>query len=87
MYIHGRDKMFRPCIVLNSATFELLRQSKPELCDMDVASTATLFVLEYVRSNMFLPGQVENWVVINNIGGLSLNKLPRKEMSGLVTLL
>lgn len=28
---------------------------------------------------MFIPGKIENWVVIADMSGLSLNKLPVKE--------
>lgn len=83
LYVHGRDRMFRPCVVLNSNTFERVRTTKPEICNMEIAITATVFVLEYVRSNMFLPGQVENWVGVNDLGGLSVNQLPKKELQGL----
>jgi hypothetical protein len=47
---------------------------------MDVLCTATLFTMEYVKANMFLPGMIENWVVINNFNKLSITDLPRKEM-------
>lgn len=28
---------------------------------------------------MFIPGKIENWVVIADMSGLSINKLPIKE--------
>lgn len=84
-YVHGRDKYFRPCLVLDSSVVENIRGT--ELFDGEVIAQAGVFILEYVRQNMFLHGQVENWVVINNVSKLSLNKLPRKEMQNIMWLL
>ena len=36
---------------------------------------------------MFLPGQIENWVVINNMNKLSLSSLPKKEMKKVIEML
>lgn len=87
MYCHGRDKYFRPCIVLDSSVFESIRSKRPDLFEMDVICTAGVFLLSYVRKHMFLPGQVENWVIINNLNKLALNKVPRKEMQKLIWVL
>ena len=80
LYVHGRDKWFRPCLVLNSGVLSQIKISHPDLFDIDLLSTATIFILEYVKKYMFLPGQIENWVVIHNINKLAFNKLPRNEM-------
>jgi len=34
------------------------------------------FFLDYVIDNMFLPGQVENWVTITDMGNMGLSDLP-----------
>lgn len=34
------------------------------------------FFLDYVIDNMFLPGQVENWVTITDMGSMGLSDLP-----------
>jgi hypothetical protein len=54
---------------------------------MEVLCTATLFTMEYVKQNMFLPGMIENWVVINNFNKLSITDLPRKEMQSMIGML
>ena len=40
IYVHGRDKRFRPCIVVDSYVYENMKSVKPELFDMDVLCTA-----------------------------------------------
>jgi len=39
---------------------------------------AAIFTQEYVINNMFLPGQIENWVVIMDMHGLGAKQLPRE---------
>ena len=41
---------------------------------------ATIYVLHYVRTNMFLKGQVENWVNVTDIDKVAINKLPKDFM-------
>ena len=42
--------------------------------------TATVFVLDYVRANMFVKGHVENWVNITDIDKVAINKFPKDFM-------
>jgi hypothetical protein len=39
---------------------------------------ATAFMLEYVRNNFFLPGQIENWIMMIDFGKMSLMNIPYK---------
>ncbi len=43
--------------------------------------------MQYLKKNMFLPGQIENWVVINNLNKLSLGQLPKNEMKKVIHML
>lgn len=80
IYSHGRDKKFRPTIILDSSVFEALRKQKPELFNVDTICTACQFLMQYIKKHMFLPGRIEHWVVINNLNKLSFGKLPKNEM-------
>jgi hypothetical protein len=35
-------------------------------------------MMEYIRENFFLPGQIENWVVIADLDNLGLMSVPYK---------
>lgn len=39
---------------------------------------ATVFMMEYIRANLFTPGQVENWIQIIDLDSLSLLNVPFK---------
>jgi len=72
MYIHGRDKCFRPIFIVQSAK---ITESTAQL---DNILKAAYFVTFYGMENMCLPGKIENWISINDMGGLSIRKLPTK---------
>lgn len=42
----------------------------------DEMKSLALYVLDYVISNLLLPGQVENWVVFADLDGAGLMSLP-----------
>ena len=44
--------------------------------DIETGIIATIFVHEEVIRNMFLPGQVENWVIIYDLGGMGISEIP-----------
>ena len=64
-----------------------LKKSKKILWDIDVLLIGVIHFLEYIKNYMFLPGQVENWVVVGDLNKLSLSELPRKEMSRIIWVL
>ncbi|CDW83431.1 UNKNOWN [Stylonychia lemnae] len=78
LYVHGRDRFYRPCIVFQPLVIEQLKTK--QVIKTEAIITATVFILEYIKANMLVPGKVENWVVVSNINKLSLNKLPLKEL-------
>ena len=67
-YPCGRDKNFRPILVFNATLFN------PK--DMETPTLSTIFTHEEVINNMFLPGQVENWVIIYDLGGMGVTDIP-----------
>ena len=41
---------------------------------------ALTFMLEYIKKNIFLPGQIENWIVLVDLDNLSLLNVPFKSL-------
>jgi len=39
---------------------------------------ACSFMMEYIRANLFLPGQVENWNIMIDLDNLGLMSVPYK---------
>ena len=70
MYVHGRDHRYRPLIVLN---LERIMNFVPDVQD---AIKLTCFVLSYVAEYMFIPGQIENWVIICDLCKKDLSAIP-----------
>jgi hypothetical protein len=73
-YPVGRDKNFRPIIVFNATLFDVK--------DIETATLATIFVHEEVMAKMFIPGQVENWIIIYDLGGMGVTDIPISAIKG-----
>lgn len=58
-YIHGRDKFYRPCFVLDGGIIARINREDPDSISAEVFSDVFLYLLEYVKKVMFLPGHVE----------------------------
>ena len=56
IYVHGRDYLARPCIILGVRAWEELKEHKKDKPDVDAMLTATIFTMEYIIKNMFIPG-------------------------------
>jgi len=72
IYIHGRDKWFRPIMVYNWGIFNDID------VNLDNALQASLFSAFYMMENLLMAGKVENWNVINNLDNLAVSKIPIK---------
>ena len=48
---------------------------------------ALMLTQEYVIKNMFLDGQIENWVVIVDMAGTGLSSVPKAELQGIAEIL
>ncbi|CAI2369390.1 unnamed protein product [Moneuplotes crassus] len=79
IYIHGRDKNFRPILVIN-AKIIAGKGVDPD----DVFNTAW-FVCHYMIENILKRGSCENWVDIMDLGGLSFTKIPVKALKKFIT--
>ncbi|CAD8054595.1 unnamed protein product [Paramecium primaurelia] len=64
-YLLGRDKQFRPIIILNAHLIDQKKHDKEQIFK------ALSFLLGIVKKYMLIPGKVENWIFLletNNIG-------------------
>jgi len=83
MYLHGRDKKCRPCLVW--------RMEKMNGLNSDKVVQLVLFVLEFAIRYTMVPGRVENWVLIVDLQGVGLqhvnasNKVIAKHVTSLLS--
>lgn len=70
LYTHGRDHKFRPIIYLNCYMID------PAKMDIDQLLLTIAYFLEYVIDKLMLPGQIERWVVVEDMKGMSLTSIP-----------
>lgn len=70
--MNGRDNRFRPILVLKTIEFINLK------LDIDDLKTAMTCFSEYMVDNALLPGQVENWIIINDLTGVGITNFPRQ---------
>lgn len=81
-YIHGRDNRFRPIIVLNPEIFV----NNLNKYGIDEWLLTLIYLLEYTKQQCLLPGQIENWTIICDVGKSSILSLP-KELKLLLAIL
>lgn len=67
MYIMGRDHKFRPIIGMNMYLLD------PKTLGNDAIFKGMDYVSNIVMQKMFIPGQVENWVIIMDLNKQSLS--------------
>ena len=72
VYIHGRDHQFRPIIICQP----YIIQDKIDYYGTEVIAKAGLFICQFAVNNMFIPGQIENWIMFINLEGTSLLNIP-----------
>ena len=72
MYIAGRDRCFRPIVVLKSAVVQSI---SPIPSGEDIIA-ATLLIFEYIKHFMESPGRVENINLIMDPIGVNLLAIP-----------
>jgi len=71
-YVHGRDYLFRPILVIN---FDYYKKYEKEY-QLNDWLQAIIFIMEYLINHMLIPGQVENWNIITDLGSVSLLFIP-----------
>ncbi|KAM3138173.1 hypothetical protein pb186bvf_009636 [Paramecium bursaria] len=78
IYVHGRDHFFRPIIIVNATKL---------IGDIDLTLQSLTVFLEYLLDKWMLPGQIENWITVLDLGGLGIAKLPAQQLQKLMTYL
>lgn len=81
LYIHGRDCRYRPCIIMQYPRFNFREHSIDEYLPL------IGFFLDYVIDNMMLPGQIETWVSITDMGKMGLSDLPISQLRKVIEVL
>jgi len=81
LYIHGRDNRFRPIVVFNAYKIDTKK------LDLDTMMDSLTYILEFILSELFLPGQVENWVFIMDLNRMGLGSLSLGPMKKLMEFL
>ncbi|CAI2371249.1 unnamed protein product [Moneuplotes crassus] len=74
LYIHGRDKNFRPFLITNAIII-----AEKGINPDDVFHTSW-FMCHFLIENILKRGSVENWVEILDLGGLPISKIPVKAL-------
>ena len=77
-YILGRDKYFRPCLIMDAIVINRLEKEQPGTVDEQTFIDLFLFLYIYIRDVMFLPGHINYWINIVHFGHLGATELPRK---------
>lgn len=72
IYLHGRDRSLRPICINDSG---VISRNNFEVED---ATKVNWFVIYYLIDRILVPGKVENWIMVNNLDGLSMTKIPTK---------
>ena len=72
LYIHGRDKYYRPLIILNPGIFSTID------CSLKVWDKFGIFLMEFLVKKCLLPSKVENWNIIVDFSQLSMGNIPYK---------
>ncbi|CAD8114598.1 unnamed protein product [Paramecium sonneborni] len=77
-YLLGRDKQFRPIIIMNAYLIDLKKHDK------ELIFQVLSFLLGIVKKNMFIPGKVETWVFLLDTGNLGGQGLQQKVFEVLI---
>lgn len=77
VYMHGLDKNYRPIIVCSVSTF----MDNIDKFELDYFICAINLFANYLLKHILIPGQVENWIIITDLSGVSLLKPPTKMIS------
>lgn len=81
VYVHGRDRYFRPCMVFHAHVLERAKHDKTQQYNIESINMAGIFLVEYMKKYMLIPGKVENWVVILDQRDFSLHRLGIRDLN------
>jgi len=70
IYTNGRDHKFRPIVLVKPLVMI------NEKVTLEEAVKVVDFFLNFVKDNLLIGGQVENWIFVNDLKGVSMFKVP-----------
>ena len=73
-YVHGRDRQFRPVIVLDVRKLMQLRLTPEQTLRMN------FYLLEHIRDNLLVLGKVETWDILMDLDSVPLKEIPMKAL-------
>ena len=71
LYVHGRDHHFRPIIVVSIKTLTNLLSKN--IYKYEDVNQSIIYLLRYILTYIFIPGQIENWVIIVDFKDVGLS--------------
>ena len=74
LYMHGMDKFYHPIVVVNAEKFIAMMDKYP----LDNFLASMDLFMQYLFKHIFIPGQIENWIMIVDVQGMSIFKPPLK---------
>ena len=77
LYIHGRDRCFRPIMILRASVLSETLLNEPAEWKEDILRI-WLYVSLYTIDNLLVPGRWENWISVNDLGDVATTKIPVK---------
>ncbi|KAL4431874.1 hypothetical protein ABPG74_012686 [Tetrahymena malaccensis] len=69
-YLSGIDHRYRPIVVLNIYKIDMKLYTLEQIID------GVTYFIEIIVNHFFLPGQVENWVIIQDLNNMGFTSLP-----------
>lgn len=79
-YIFGRDKFYRPAFVMDGRIMADIAKKNPEMITAEVFNDMFVFLFNYLKKVILLPGQIEQWVTIMDLNNMSATSIPRKQI-------
>ena len=70
MYVYGRDKHFRPIIVVPVKMVKVVLSHDYTFDDI---SQAIIYLMNYIIKYLLIPGQIENWIVFVDFDGVGVS--------------
>jgi hypothetical protein len=81
-YFHGRDHRYRPILVINTNVYLDNSKKFPPL-DWE---RAIMYLLDYAIEYLMIPGKIENWVVLFDLGKINIFNFPSEIKKFIVKL-
>lgn len=78
LYVCGRDKNFRPILILN------VRKIVDVDYSIEVINAASAFFCDFVMRKLLIAGVVENWIMIIDLNDVGMTSLPVKKVQAIV---